>query len=510
MAAVAENREMTTMKSSYRIAYGDIHNHNAHGYGQGSIERSIDIARSHLDFYAFTGHSSWHDLAVGQDDRFSHFTKGFARLAATWGRVQDAIAAANQDGEFAVFLGFEWHSNYYGDQCVIFPDDQKPMSYAQDFDELQTFCRAHGALMLPHHVAYPRGVRGANWDVFDPELSPVVEIFSMHGCSETDRSPYPMKLGSPGGRSTDNTIAAALGRGLRFGFTASTDSHRGFPGAWGEGVMAALVDKVDRASVWDAIQNRRTYALTGDRIELGFEVDGAVMGSVLSNRSAAEVSFDVSARDEIALIEIIKNNEVISSFVPPQPVDGINWNETVQLRFEWGWGPWGELDTPRMIDWSFSLKVNDGTLLGHYPCLASHPFDETRRHRLNADGGTLAVTSYTSRSGAFNGNPNQAVVLELNAKPDDQVELLLEAPCKLQKSIALRDLAARSFEMNTGDYPSESFQFHRLIPLQLSKMSRSVTVEFYDQPSFVYLRVTQRNGQMAWSSPVFIEGRDRE
>ncbi|MCX7160811.1 MAG: hypothetical protein NT176_17230 [Proteobacteria bacterium] len=30
----------------YRLVYGDIHNHNAHGYGTGSIERRVDIARS--------------------------------------------------------------------------------------------------------------------------------------------------------------------------------------------------------------------------------------------------------------------------------------------------------------------------------------------------------------------------------------------------------------------------------------------------------------------------------
>ena len=29
----------------YRILYGDIHNHNAHGYGVGSIAQSVDTTR---------------------------------------------------------------------------------------------------------------------------------------------------------------------------------------------------------------------------------------------------------------------------------------------------------------------------------------------------------------------------------------------------------------------------------------------------------------------------------
>jgi hypothetical protein len=495
------------MTIDYRIAFGDIHNHNAHGYGQGSIERSVDIARSHLDFYAFTGHSSWHDLDVGEDQRFSHFTKGFARLAATWERVQNVIAEANKDGEFVAFLGFEWHSNFYGDQCVIFPDDHKPMSYAPDFDRLREFCRSHGAMVLPHHVAYPRGVRGANWDVFDPRLSPVVEIYSMHGCSESDRGPYPMKLGSPGGRSTDNTISAALGRGLRFGFTASTDSHRGFPGAWGEGVMAALVEKLDRASVWDAIQGRRTYALTGDRIELDFKVNGAVMGSTIQARGAVEVSFGVSARDEIASIEVIRNNEVVASFSPSPPPGGFDWNESFQARLEWGWGPWGELDTPRTIDWDFTLKAQGMELTRHFPCLASNPFDEDRRHRFEKRGNLLNVVSYSSRNGAFNGNPNQAVVLEGRADADATLELTMRTPNERTQVLSLADLALRSKEIHTGAYPSESYQFHRLVPLKQSHMARTISVELSEESSFIYLRVTQKNGQMAWSSPVFVDKR---
>lgn len=63
----------------YSILYGDIHNHNhnAHGYGVGSIERSLDIARTHLDFFAFTGHSSWHDMPSMEGQRERHWVEGW-------------------------------------------------------------------------------------------------------------------------------------------------------------------------------------------------------------------------------------------------------------------------------------------------------------------------------------------------------------------------------------------------------------------------------------------------
>ena len=68
---------------AWSIFYGDIHNHNAHGYGVGSIERSVDVARGHLDFFAFTGHSSWHDMERMEGGREMHWSKGFARLRET-------------------------------------------------------------------------------------------------------------------------------------------------------------------------------------------------------------------------------------------------------------------------------------------------------------------------------------------------------------------------------------------------------------------------------------------
>ncbi len=490
------------MTKQYRIAFGDIHNHNGHGYGKGSIERSLGIAREHLDFFAFTGHSSWHDLDVDSDERFQHFRKGFARLAETWPRVQAAIAEANKEEGFAAFLGFEWHSNFYGDQCVIFTEDYKEMNYATDLEELREFCRANNAFILPHHVAYPKGVRGLNWDEYDPELSPVIEIFSMHGCSESDTSPFPMKIGSPGGRSTDQTIQRNLARGLRFGFTGSTDSHRGFPGAYGEGLMGALVNEVSRAGVIDAIRNRRTYALTGDKIELEFSVNGAVMGSEITASGEAEVAFDVGGRDEIDRVELVLNNEVVASFGPQD--HGLA-EGPLQLRMEWGWGPWGDLDKARVVDWAFEIEFEGTALRRHFPCLTSGPFDENRRHRLTPVGTGLSVTSYSSRLEPSMGNPNQAVVMALeDAAADATVTVRMSHPVEMVRQFQIADLSKGSAEVHTGGYPSESFQMHRIVPAKLSRVKGQTAVPVPKGPSYIYLRVTQKNGQMAWSSPVFL------
>ncbi len=494
------------MAKKHEIVFGDIHNHNALGYGVGSLERSIDIARTHLDFFAFTGHSRWHDMEPMEGGRENHWLEGFARLADGWPGVQDLIADANEGADFTTFLGYEWHSSRYGDQCVVFPEDHRPLYCPDTVSELRQFCRSEQALMIPHHIAYPTGHRGVNWDVFREDATPVVEIYSEHGNSEHDRGPLTYFNHSMGGRETANTARRALDRGLRFGFVASSDSHNGFPGAYGEGLMAALVTENNRRAILDAIWSRRTYALTGDRIEIDLAADGHPMGASLSARPRLELSYDIAGRDELDVVETVVCGEIVSRDYPefPQSRDGV-FGDPVQVRFEWGWGPWGDLALERVCDWSMTLSVEGGRLLRHFPCLQSGPFDEARRHRFIEVGeNRIEVVSYTSRRGAYRQNPNHSIVLEIAGDAATTLTLQLNQPVPLSETVSLAALANGSESHFTGPFPAESCQWHRIMPLRATGISGMRELEIPDSRGYAYLRVRQTNGQLAWTSPVFV------
>jgi hypothetical protein len=494
---------------AYTVFYGDIHNHNAHGYGVGSIERSADVARSHLDFFAFTGHSSWHDMQRMEGSREQHWARGFARLRETWPRVQDVIADSNRDGEFCAFLGFEWHSSAFGDQCVVFPGDHRPLHYADNVAGLRRFCMEERALMIPHHLAYPKGHRGVDWDLFDESCTPVVEIFSEHGNSEDDRGPFTFHTHSMGGRETANTVRAALARGLRFGFVGSSDDHAGFPGAYGEGLMAALCEDLTRPQILAAIRARRVYALTGDRIEVDFSVDGNPMGSTIEAGSGVEVAYRVAGRDELDMVEVIQDGVVVHRSFPREAIGpGEALGAPVQLRLEWGWGPWGALALDRITDWRMDLAVVDGRIVRFFPCLQSMPFDEQRRHRfVRRRPDELSIVSYTARQNAYRENPNQSVVLEIVGGSDCVLNLQLRAPVEMSASASLARLAEGSQHHFTGPFPKEAFQWHRLVPLGASSLQDRVVLAVPSGRSHVYLRVRQKNGHMAWASPVFLNYR---
>jgi hypothetical protein len=494
---------------AWSIFYGDIHNHNAHGYGVGSIERSVDVARGHLDFFAFTGHSSWHDMARMEGGREQHWSRGFARLRETWPRVQGVIADANRDGEFCAFLGFEWHSSAFGDQCVVFPGDNRPIHYADNVAALRRFCAEEGALMIPHHLAYPTGHRGVNWECFDESCTPVVEVFSEHGNSEDDRGPFTFHTHSMGGRETANTVRAALARGLRFGFVGSSDDHAGFPGAYGEGLMAALCEDLSRASIIEAIRSRRVYALTGDRFEVDFTVEGSPMGSSIEAGAQVEVAYAVAGRDEIDVVEVIQDGAVVHRSHPRQTVAQAQaLAAPLQLRLEWGWGPWGALALDRITDWKMRVALDRGAIRRFFPCLQSMPFDEERRHRFLRNGPReLAIASYTARQNAYRENPNQSVVLEVDADAACAVTVEMEAPVPMSAGATLGELLEGSRHWFTGPFPKEAFQWHRMVPLASSSLEDRVVLPVSPGRSHVYLRVRQRNGHMAWVSPVFINYR---
>ncbi len=496
------------MGNDYQLYFGDIHNHNAVGYAKGSLERSFDIAQEHLDFFAFTGHSQWPDMPTMPEDKHMKWVNGFEVHTRRWPDVREMTREANQPGRFATFLGYEWHSSACGDYCIIYPHDEGDLLFADSIEVLAEQVRLNGAVLIPHHAAYARNWRGIDWDRFPSSLCPVVEVFSEHGGCVDDRGLYPMIRHSNGGRTTTGTIQYALAKGLRFGLIASTDDHFGYPGAYGEGLAAVWATDLSRKAIWDAIKARRTYAVTGDRIILEFSLNGQPLGSELPYDSHRELSVRVEAMDEIDKVEILKNGRVVHREHVPTVLPGdVFEGGRAKLRIQWGWGPWAALDMTRTADWDGEIHITGGHLIKTTPCFQSGPFDEDRRDRLtdvNENG--LRFTSFTSRQDAFGEDPTKGVILELEGQPATRVSVRCAKPSKFAVECTLGELMAHSVSQFTGAFTSESVLLHRLLVPQ----SYALEFAWFDEASddsaddYYMVRCTQRNGHIAWSSPIWV------
>jgi hypothetical protein len=180
----------------------------------------------------------------------------------------------------------------------------------------------------------------------------------------------------------------------------------------------------------------------------------------------------------------------------------------LQLRLEWGWGPWGALALDRITDWQMKVEVHGGRIGRFFPCLQSMPFDETRRHRFSRQGeGALSIVSYTARQNAYRENPNQSVVLEISGGPQCELKVALQAPVGMSSTTSLGQLLEGSRHVFTGPFPKEAYQWHRVVPLGASALTDRVVLGVPATRSNIYLRVRQKNGHMAWVSPVFVNYR---
>lgn len=254
-------------------------------------------------------------------------------------------------GEFVPFVGYEWHSSSCGDVCIVFPGSKAELAYLNSIKEFQEFARSRGAILIPHHPSYKQGWRGQNWGVLDPTVSPVVEIFSEHGNAESDRGPHRYIRHSMGGRYTKNTLQWLWRQGAQVGVVASTDDHLGYPGAYGEGLVAAYAKTLTRESIMEALKARRTYGVSGDRIELDFRLNDHWMGRSIPATGDRNIRVKVKGKDVIDRVEVLRNNKVIHRDHPvDRTIGASSWKKSVLCRIEFGWGPWGDLNMARICD----------------------------------------------------------------------------------------------------------------------------------------------------------------
>ncbi len=288
---------------------------------------------------------------------------GFAVTRARRPEVLKLAREFDAPGKFAVLAGYEWHSTNSGDYHVVFPTLDAELYTPNELKQLQQFVKKNGCIMIPHHRAVRQGRRGANIALRDPSVSPILEMYSEWGNAEHDRAPLPYLGHTEPGRWTKNTLQYYLAQGHRLGVIASTDDHLGYPGGYGEGLAAVLAPSLTREEIHKALLDRRTYAVTGDRIVLDFKISGAIMGRELPYTNTRAISVSATGWDQIDRVEVLRNNRVIHRDFPmDRPASPQSFSRPILLRYEYGWGPWAALGITRVCDWNFQLAIDKGSI----------------------------------------------------------------------------------------------------------------------------------------------------
>jgi hypothetical protein len=498
-----------------RVYFGDLHSHCGISYGHGSLDEALANAREQLDFCSVTGHAHWPDMPP-PDPRIQHILdfhhEGFAKLKAGWPAVLATLRQANEEGRFVVFPSFEIHFCATGDRTVLYRDLEGDILYADGLADLHRRLRAlaaqgEAAIAFPHHLGYRRGARGINWDTFDPTFAPVVEIVSMHGCSEGSENPRPF-LHSMGPSDWESTMQFGLAQGHVFGVVGGTDHHSAHPGSYGHGRAALWAAGLTREALWEALMARRTCALTGDRIAVQFALNDAPMGALVPLARQRHIEIRVEAGGAIDCVDLVKNNRLLrrwSECDVPQaaPADLLH----TKLFLEVGWG-----EKRKETAWEVSLGISEGRILAVEPRFRGQEVVSPIEQEADSSSGYYhshwerdgeRAVRFTTRS---TGHPNnvtnaaQGMCLEVEVPLGGAVEAALNGQ---RVSVPLRRLLAGAKSGNLGGIDSPAWRLHRA-PLPWEYCWNVSLDDADDAPAFYYVRVRQKSDQWAWTSPIFV------
>jgi len=103
--------------------------------------------------------------------------------------------------------------------------------------------------------------------------------------------------------------------GSKTGLVAGTDTHEGKPAAR----TAVLAERLTRSALFEALRNRRNYAVTHARIVLDFQINGHRMGEEITTREKPEITVSVTDTAPIAEVEIIRDGSVLHRVTPNAP-----------------------------------------------------------------------------------------------------------------------------------------------------------------------------------------------
>lgn len=508
--------------SDYSLYWGDSHT-NIHAEHLGTLDQSLAFARELIDFWPL----AYYPMCLFERNGFP-FEDWMPEemVGPQWRSICEFAAEHNQPGQLVIFPGYEWQGKGEdGDHNVFFNADEGPLFRVDTLTGLYELLRAcpSDAIAIPHHTAYLPGVRSKNWDVHDEALSPFAEIYSEHGCSESDEEWIGLRRNrNMGPGVSGGTIEDGLERGYRLGIVCSNDSHDGFGAHYGRGIMACYARELTRDGIWEAFKARRVYGVTGDRIELLFTAEDAWMGEEITKGGPVRLCTTARCSDALDRIELIRNNRVIAThchngtWQPPTDADPVR----CKLRVEAGWHttPAYEKERPP-VEWDGSIEVDGGTIRSVEKCwkLPGQAVTSAGDSRCE-----FAFRTVQEHRGAH----TEANVFEIEAPPSATVRLRLNG-AQVDMTVAESMHASRMVTfIDQGSafvrdkygidpdalprrdrlyYYGPKAKVHRAIP----ESGFAATWEYIDETppegvNHYRVRVTERNGQVAWSSPIWV------
>lgn len=300
----------------YTLLFGNLHEHtnmSRCSLGDGMIDEEYHYGRD-IEGYDFLGLTD-HDYNYDREK---------------WEKSLRAVRFYNDDPFFVAMPALEWTASREdrtgwpepgsGHRNIIFASSNEAKEFINEENDAVYHCnhpksdqigkvwdilekKQLRAITIPHHPADPK--HPVDWDSVNSKIESVVEIYQLRGSYEYRDCPLqdrPEKVS----RHDGLFIQDALARGHRLGFIASGDHN-----SMGLGTAALWVKEVSQEGIYEALQARRCYATSGDKIFLDFRVNEHLTGEELTAQNPPRITVHIRATAPISNIVVFKNNEVV-------------------------------------------------------------------------------------------------------------------------------------------------------------------------------------------------------
>ncbi len=460
---------------SNKLFWGDMHGQTKETVGTGTQESYFTFGRdcAKMDFCAWQGN----DFQVTDE---------------TWANVCKNIKKFHEPGKFVTFLGYEWSGNTPngGDYNIYFRNDDEKIFRSSHWqidllsndgtdrsvlsDLWEQFKGRNDVIAVPHV-----GGRYANLDMCNTDFVSVLEIHSHHGTFEwmmEDAFARNLKLG---------VIAASDDHTCRPGLSYPTrTTSRGFVSFDGYGGYTGLyAKKLTREAIWEAIKSRHTYGTTGKRIILDVKCGEHIMGDMFATDAPPIINVNVAGTEEIRDVEIKRGNSTIYSYEQEQPI--------IPGRIKVQWSGVRVKSRSKKTVWDGNLVVDGGSIKD----VQQFAFDQPD------EGVTLISNQIISWKSSTSGDIDG---MEIDMDFDDNTKLMFNSP-----NVSFSILAA---ELKDGPITKAAGGINQKVTISLAHecFEKSVEINFEDKDVEVgtnpyWVKVTQSDGNLAWSSPMYID-----
>lgn len=443
-----------------------------------------------------------------------------------WKRICSFLKEQFEKDGYISFVGFEWQgTGKDGDHNVYFKDYDEKIMLPSTYGHLLEEYKDKEAIAIPHHLAYSPMSRGKNWKTHNEQFSPVVEIYSHHGSSESDSTSISMDRHiHMGPRVEQSSVISGLKNGYHFGIIASGDNHE-IPAMVKNGRACVWAEEYTKDSIWSAIKDRRVGGFTQSKILVWLESCNKPMGSIIqTNKEHIEIRSNVCANSKLERIELYKNGDLSQiNLIKPKP---INKQKPINIKFriEMGWGP-NIKYFPEYTEkhWSGSIKT-DGKILSIEPIYSSFNNDyEIKNSNYAVFNALSRKNSPTHWMGGANMN-TEGFIFELETNTNDKLIINIngiEKVCSIQdmlngSSLIVFEDEAKNLIKKTAGSTSNSRSDYWYNNAYKVKIYQAFTQEMYqvetffnvtniDKETSYFIKAIQSDGQTGWSSPIWIK-----